>query len=212
MTWDSSFGPGWPQGCPNAVPLIVDGAGFPGGIHRELHDLAEMLLEASVASGYKLHPGWCWGYANRPIKGVTPPQGSNHSSGTALDLNAPANPMGTTTTDMPRSMVELWESYGWTWGGRWVTSRPDPMHYEFRGSVAEARKQTARARTQLGSEDEMTPEQIDKLKESAARWEGAFAYIAASDTDLRADPPEGKPKAFREGWRFARALSIRGQQ
>jgi hypothetical protein len=36
-------------------------------------------------------PG-CWGYALRPIKGTN--TYSNHSSGTAIDLNAPAHPQG----------------------------------------------------------------------------------------------------------------------
>ena len=159
-----------------------------------------------------MDPG-CWGYANRPIKDLSPPQGSNHSSGTALDINAPANPMGTTTTDMPRWMPELWESYGWTWGGSWTGpgQRPDPMHYEFRGSVAYARAMTAKARRDLGADD-MTPEQLDKLKQSAARWDGGLAYIEASVADLRADPPIGKSRAFKEGWRAFRAMTIRGPQ
>jgi len=52
----------------------------------------------------------------------------------------------------------------------------------------------------------LSDEQLAKIKDSAARWEGLLAYLEASATDERADPPQNKPKAFKEGWRAGRIL------
>jgi hypothetical protein len=42
-------------------------------------------------------------------------------------------------------MPDLWNAYGFRWGGDYIT-RPDAMHYEFVRSVAEAARLTAVAR------------------------------------------------------------------
>jgi hypothetical protein len=48
-------------------------------------------------------------------------------------------------TDMPAWMPDLWNAYGFKWGGDYRT-RPDAMHYEFIGSVADAARLTQVAR------------------------------------------------------------------
>ena len=53
---------------------------------------------------------------------------SHHSWGIAVDLNAAENATGT-RPDQDRRLVEILESYGFTWGGRWI--RPDGMHFEW---------------------------------------------------------------------------------
>jgi hypothetical protein len=53
---------------------------------------------------------------------------SHHSWGIAVDLNAAENATGT-RPDQDRRLVEIMESYGFTWGGRWI--RPDGMHFEW---------------------------------------------------------------------------------
>ena len=56
---------------------------------------------------------------------------SNHSSGTAVDLNAIKNPLGksnTFTKDQTNTIQLLLVKYGLAWGGKW--KRPDPMHFE----------------------------------------------------------------------------------
>jgi D-alanyl-D-alanine carboxypeptidase-like protein len=68
-------------------------------------------------------------YAPRRIQ----PRGqlSLHAWGLAVDLNASRNPFrGRSHQD--RRLVRTMERHGFTWGGRWPT-RPDPMHFEFRG-------------------------------------------------------------------------------
>jgi D-alanyl-D-alanine carboxypeptidase-like protein len=68
-------------------------------------------------------------YAPRRIQ----PRGqlSLHAWGLAVDLNASRNAFrGRSHQD--RRLVRIMERHGFTWGGRWPT-RPDPMHFEFRG-------------------------------------------------------------------------------
>jgi hypothetical protein len=64
-------------------------------------------------------------YINRdPGAGI-----SHHSWGIALDINVPRNPFGAPPNQDPR-MVEIFERWGFIWGGRFV--RPDGMHFEYR--------------------------------------------------------------------------------
>jgi hypothetical protein len=88
-------------------------------------------------------PG-CWGYALRPIKGTD--TYSNHSSGTSIDLNAPAHPQGVTaaktfTAAQIAAVREIVASYHGviTWGGEWKLPSTDGMHFEITegASVAE---------------------------------------------------------------------------
>jgi hypothetical protein len=69
----------------------------------------------------------CW--APRRIQ----PRGqlSLHAWGLAVDLNASRNPFRGRSHQDPR-LVRIMERHGFTWGGRWPT-RPDPMHFEYRG-------------------------------------------------------------------------------
>lgn len=52
---------------------------------------------------------------------------SMHAFGLAVDINTPTNQLGT-QGDMDPRVVEIFERWGFVWGGRW--SRPDPMHFE----------------------------------------------------------------------------------
>ncbi len=53
---------------------------------------------------------------------------SMHSFGGALDFNAATNRLGE-RGDMHPLIVDVFDSQGWEWGGRW--RRPDPMHVQF---------------------------------------------------------------------------------
>jgi hypothetical protein len=83
-------------------------------------------------------PG-CWGYAERPIRGGV--QLSNHASGTAADVCAPAHPLGTepAANFTPAKIAAVHRIIGDTgglirWGGDY-TGRKDGMHLEVNDGV-----------------------------------------------------------------------------
>lgn len=71
-----------------------------------------------------------WGYAFRQQRGSNKIL-SNHSSGTAIDLNAIKHPLGKSNTfnkDQSNIIKLLIHKYGLAWGGNW--KRKDEMHFE----------------------------------------------------------------------------------
>jgi hypothetical protein len=201
---DRGWGNGWPTDRrSDMVDLTVEGVSFPGGVHRTVMPLMRELLEVSIdAEWVELTDGWCWGYANRPIKlpgggfSTTP---SNHSWGLAIDVNAPANPFGGTSHQIPLVMGNLWESYGFRWGG-FYSSTKDWMHFEFMGTPA----QVASYLGQLQSrEDDVNLETYQK------GWDAYVVEFKAEGKDKPANsdpgpPREDKPAWFRNGWNAAR--------
>lgn len=148
---DASFGPAWPN-CDRMGRIVTlvrhDGLRLP--IHRDLAPLVALLMDLTEARGYDIRPEWTWGYACRPIAGTSSP--SNHSQGTAVDINAPTNPRRADrrlVTDMPAWMVQLWVDNGFRWGGRF--SWPDAMHFEFMGTAAQARATATRIRAYIAA-------------------------------------------------------------
>ena len=72
-----------------------------------------------------------WGYCYRNVRGSTDKL-SNHSSGTAIDLNASQHPLGHAGTFTPMQTVlikALANKYGLRWGGDYL-HRKDEMHFE----------------------------------------------------------------------------------
>lgn len=67
-------------------------------------------------------------YNDRPMK--TGSKKSTHAWGIAVDLNEATNAQGTPGT-MDKRIVAIFEGYGFVWGGRWVGSRCDPMHFQY---------------------------------------------------------------------------------
>ena len=58
---------------------------------------------------------------------------SNHAFGLAIDINAPENGRGT-IGQMDRTVVQIFEKWGFTWGGTWHYT--DPMHFEMNRIVS----------------------------------------------------------------------------
>ncbi len=75
-----------------------------------------------------------WSYDLRNVRGADVK--SNHAFGLAVDINALANPVGT-SGDIPDEVVRQWETEGGEWGGDW--NRPDPMHFETHLTPAQIR-------------------------------------------------------------------------
>jgi len=102
--------------CAEAVaPLLI-------GFAAEFNRLIEPI------DGAKLDD---WGYCYRDVRGNVGKL-SNHSSGTAIDLNAMKHPLGKVGT-FPNEKVPmiraLAKKYGLIWGGDY-RNRKDEMHFE----------------------------------------------------------------------------------
>jgi hypothetical protein len=124
----------------DVVPLRVDNASFPGGVHHAVAPIfREALRRVLTHLPGGLHPGACWGYEHRNTTGGTGL--SFHAYGLAIDVNAPDNPYvasgQTFRHTMPESTDELIRPLGLEWGGDW-TKPKDYMHLEFHGTPAEA--------------------------------------------------------------------------
>lgn len=90
-------------------------------------------LEEVIATGLadEIHPDEYAGcYYPRFIATTTTL--SNHSFGTALDLNVPGNQRGT-VGQIDRGVVAIFKRWGFAWGGDW--SWTDPMHFEMNAVV-----------------------------------------------------------------------------
>ena len=79
-----------------------------------------------------LHAGQCWGWYVKGIEGGT--SISNHSSGTAIDLNAPAHPLaaaGTFSATQRSAIRRILDACDGVvrWGGDY-SGRKDEMHWE----------------------------------------------------------------------------------
>ncbi len=102
--------------CASAVaPLLI-------GFAAEFHSLIEPIDDDGLDD---------WGYAYRDVRGV-PGKLSNHSSGTALDLNSSLHKLGQVGTfDAAKvpMLRALAKKYGLTWGGDYK-NRKDEMHFE----------------------------------------------------------------------------------
>ncbi|HEY7659898.1 MAG TPA: M15 family metallopeptidase [Actinomycetota bacterium] len=142
------WGNGWPKCEPDRLVTIAREDGLRLPINQGIAQLVTLLIDETERRGYDVKTGQTWGFACRAIRGTSVP--SNHSWGLAIDINAPSNPYRESfLSDMPTWMPELWHEYGFFWGG-WYQSIKDAMHYEFLGSVADAKAQTERAKRELG--------------------------------------------------------------
>jgi hypothetical protein len=160
---------GWPASP--ALPLVPVSA---GGVRVTTAPAAAPLLGHVMsrfhASVEPLVAGWCWGFAYRDIRAAS--SLSNHSSGTAIDLNAPMHPLGKAGTFTPSQVaairVILAECGGLVrWGGDY-SGRKDEMHFEVVGTAAQAsawRPPGTTAGSTSEGDGDMTPEQATQLAE-----------------------------------------------
>lgn len=137
----SEWGARWPN-CAASQNIRAAGGGVAVNIHRELAMLTAGLLAATVnVHGYRLHQDQTGAFVCRPIGGTRSP--SNHSISTATDVNWRENEFSYNPRyTIPKSVVDMWTRFGWSWGGYW-SGMKDTMHFEWMRSIAEARRQTA---------------------------------------------------------------------
>lgn len=108
---------------------------------------------------------------------------SSHSWGIAFDLNASRNPYGGGVTPENRSLNEVFNRYGFAWGGDWNTSK-DAMHWELADIQAWKSQLSAPASLQLPS---------PRLILAVAR-DGGFSYHAMPNARLSASHFEVEPQ------------------
>ena len=98
----------------------------------EFHALIEPIDEGTLDD---------WAYCYRMVRGTTDKL-SNHSSGTAIDLNATKHPLGKAGT-FPAAKVPMIQAlakkYGLKWGGDYQ-NRKDEMHFEVALNLEQAKK------------------------------------------------------------------------
>jgi hypothetical protein len=136
---ERGWGPGWPNPRTDHLVTAVCGANrIKLPVRSEIAPLVQRLVADLERQHGPFHPGQCWGFANRAIRGSSTP--SNHSWGLAIDLDAPSNPM-TTNPSAPHTIGSyasgMAARYGFRWGGDYV-GRKDYMHFEFMGTPASA--------------------------------------------------------------------------
>ena len=121
--------------------VTIHAGGIVLAVHRELAVIFTDLVNELTAAGMNLAKvADDWGYANRPIRGGTAK--SFHATGQAVDLDAQTNPMGPASTTFPIFLTHrLCAKLGLRWGFDY-TGRKDSMHFEFIGTIADARRIT----------------------------------------------------------------------
>lgn len=120
----------------------------------------------------KINPAHSWGFAPRPIRGSSTTL-SNHASGTAVDFNAPAHPLGKSNTFSvaQRAAIRriLKDLDGVVrWGGDY-TGRKDEMHFEVVGSAASVKKVADKIRNNTGIAPPQKKDWLDMVTEAELR-------------------------------------------
>lgn len=149
-----------------------------GRVHPATLPIFNYLCEQFAKRVEPIRKDHSWGYAYRPVRGKSSGF-SNHASGTAIDLNAPAHPLGARDTfSKPQrdAIKQILRELGGVvrWGGDY-SGRKDEMHFEIVGT----RGEVGVVATRIGSgsapttpltptqpetqEDDMTPEERDTL-------------------------------------------------
>jgi len=97
--------------------------------HKRLVRTFEEVLGHIQAEGLQskvVSFGGCFGFRAQR----TGAQLSTHCWGIALDLNPETNLQGT-VGDIDKDVVEIFRRAGFKWGGDWLGTRRDPMHFQF---------------------------------------------------------------------------------
>lgn len=124
---------GWPEVVSGHDPRLtsipwVTGTVLSGDVATVLTHVAER-FDAEVEP---IDVASSWGWAHRPVRAGT--DLSNHASGTAIDLNATAHPIGVSGTFTDEQVAAVRAiladvAPAVRWGGDY-DDRPDEMHFE----------------------------------------------------------------------------------
>ena len=125
--------PGWVQA--NIVPCVLRTAKRGADVRTQCHRLAKAPIEAAfeevhrrgLSSLIRTYDG-LWVPRHQLWKDSKPL--SRHSWGTAFDLNAEWNPYGGGVSPENVALNEVFNQYGFAWGGDWSPGQRDAMHWE----------------------------------------------------------------------------------
>lgn len=151
MLTRNGFQAGATKAAAGIVPLTLDGTGvsFPGGVKGgDVHTILGYVALQWHLRIHPLHPGWCWGWNYRPVRGSAATL-SEHSAGCAIDLDAPLHPLSKRGTLSAAQVLELRAILREVdntvrWGGDF--SRPDEMHLEMAPGYSNERRANVAAR------------------------------------------------------------------
>lgn len=182
---------GWSAAPGLAIrPLVVNGIAFLPGIRDDddVETVLRYVIEQYAARVEPLRNPGCWGFNYRENRN-DPNSLSNHSSGTAVDVNAPAHPNGVPTlqtftvaqaTEIHRILAEVDDVV--RWGGDY-SSTPDAMHFEINADAAAVARVADRLR---GEDMPLSDEDLQKIDDIVkARVEAAFAKEQKNGKTLR---------------------------
>jgi hypothetical protein len=165
---------GWPASPTLSIrPLVVAGESFVPGVLDD-DDVFTVLQYVAEQMHERVEriwaPGWHemddWGFNYRETRGED--SMSCHASATAVDYNATRHPrlVPASSTFTYAQIAEIRkivaEAGVIRWGGEWENV-PDAMHFEIMGNRAEVAAAAARIREM--KEDEMKPEDFERIKE-----------------------------------------------
>jgi hypothetical protein len=138
---------GWGAPC-SAARATVRLSAAAVTVDARVAELVGLIMRACEARGYIFRAADTGAYNCRYISGTT--VWSNHAWALAVDVNWQSNPYTTRwATDIPDWMHNLWNRYGFAWGGDYTGGRRDFMHFEFMGSPQQAGQALALARAEL---------------------------------------------------------------
>jgi len=169
--------------------------GSPFTVSREHAPRFQALIDDLEAAGYAIDPKQSGGYNPRNIAGTNTP--SQHSFGTAIDINWSDNPRGA-AGKMPANVAQdLAAKHGFTWGGAW--SNPDPMHFEVaRGGQVPIAQRGIASFAGLPKPAEQPPDGMDAATYGVAPQRPAGAPVIAGQQSPGQTPerPAASPLDF----------------
>lgn len=164
-------------------PLVVNGISFSPGIRDDddVETVLRYVVEQYVARVEPLKSPGCWGFFYRPNRN-DPTSLSNHSSGTAVDVNAPLHPNSVPTwRTFDKGQIDEVHNIlagldgAVRWGGDY-TKTADSMHFEINCDPAHLAVVADRIRAQ---EEPVTPDDIKAI--AAAILDGETVELKKAD-------------------------------
>ncbi len=116
---------------PFAIPLSWDRSKLVQNLycHVKWTELISDVFAALEREGLKREIktfGGCFNFRSKRTSGKL----STHSWGIAIDLNPETNQQGS-PGNMDPGVVEVFQRFGFAWGGGWPGKSKDPMHFQF---------------------------------------------------------------------------------